>query len=267
MISKISDIDVAELRPMWRPRPSSAHKGTMGHAMLVVGSRGMAGAAILSAEACLRSGLGKLTVLTPEENRQILQIAVPEAIITSQWPPQAFNAIGIGPGLGKDGDAVRKCLAIRDIPLVFDADAINVLAQEREWHGEIPPSTILTPHPLEAKRLTGSRDPEGVSAFAVRHRVFVVLKGHPTHVCTPEGEVLRLRVGNPGMATAGSGDVLTGIITGLLAQGYTPREASLLGVWLHGAAGDFSADEMGENCMLARDIIRHLPEAFGLLKT
>ena len=265
MISQIRDIEVAELRQMWRPRSPFAHKGTMGHALLIAGSRGMAGAAILASEACLRSGIGKLSILTPEDNRQILQITVPEAIVKTDCDLQGFNALGIGPGIGLDMDRVKRCLEVQGTPMVFDADALNILAKEAQWQDLIPMGSILTPHPLEAERLTGSRLLEDIAQYAIRHKIFIVLKGHPTHVCTPQGEILRLRVGNAGMATAGSGDVLTGIITGLLAQGYTPCEAALLGTWIHGTAGDFSADEMGENCMLARDIIRHMPAAFRKL--
>ena len=266
MIPQIRDIEAAELRQMWRPRSPFAHKGTMGHALLVVGCRGMAGAAVLCSEACLRSGIGKLSVLTPEENRQILQITIPEAIVKTDRNLQGYNAIGAGPGLGGDACAVHDCLLTHDTPLVLDADALNILAAHAEWQDLIPEGSILTPHPLEAERLTGSRELKEVLDYAIRRRVFVVLKGHPTYVCTPQGEALRFNVGNAGMATAGSGDVLTGIITGLRTQGYTSYEAALLGVWLHGTAGDHAADEMGENCMLARDIIRHLPEAFKDLK-
>ena len=141
-----------------------------------------------------------------------------------------------------------------------------MLAQKREWQEDIPKDSILTPHPLEAERLIGGHELSDVVAYAQKRQVFVILKGHPTHVCTPTGEVYRLCVGNSGMATAGSGDVLTGIITGLLAQGHAPREAALLGVWLHGTAGDSAADELGEHSMLARDIIRHLPDAFRQLE-
>ena len=262
---------------MLRPRPADGHKGTFGHALLVTGSEGMAGAAILCAEACLRSGAGKLTVRTPEANRVILQVAVPEAILLcddgfakdASTPLPHFEAVGIGPGIGKEERAchtldvlLRTCQS----PMVLDADALNILAARPEWQALLPPHTILTPHPGEAMRLIGSTDVEDVSAYAQRHQVCVVLKGHPTHVCTPDGQVYCLPVGNSGMATAGSGDVLTGLVTGLLAQGYAPRHASLLGVWLHATAGDFAAQRLGEECMLARDIVRHLPEAFGQFK-
>lgn len=250
---------------MLRPRPADGHKGTFGHALLVAGSKGMAGAAILSAEACLRSGIGKLSVLTAEDNRIILQIAVPEAILNIQ-SPNIYDAIGIGPGIGLDSQLVRQYLALGERHMVMDADALNIMAQEKDLQALIPKYSILTPHPGEASRLIGSSQLEDVSQYAQEHQVFVVLKGHPTHVCSPEGIIYKMNVGNSGMATAGSGDVLTGLITGLLAQGYEPLEATLLGVWLHGAAGDSAACEMGEHSMLARDIIKHLPNAFKRLK-
>ena len=265
MIRKICTED---LRKMLRPRPADGHKGTFGHALLVSGAKGMAGAAILASEACLRSGIGKLSILTAEENREILQIAVPEAIVVAvNSLQQSFDAVGIGPGLGMNYDLLRHCLQHKSMPLAIDADALNMLAAQPKLQVDIPPKSILTPHPKEAERLVGRSDLDDVAEWARTHGVYVVLKGHPTHVCTPEGDAYLMEVGNSGMATAGSGDVLTGIVTGLLAQGYTPFEAAILGVWLHGTAGDCSADEMGENCMLARDIIHHLSNAFKKLKT
>ena len=262
-MTKLHTIDGTDVQQMWRPRPKDGHKGTFGHALLVVGSKGMAGAAILAAEACLRSGIGKLSICSAEENRSILQICIPEAILTNEVN-NSYQAIGIGPGLGMNGNMLQTCLQL-ERPLVIDADAINLLSQKPEWLNRVAANSIFTPHAKEAQRLMGSDRLKEVATFAVNRKVIVVLKGHPTHVCCPDGNVYRLEVGNSGMATAGSGDVLTGIITGLLAQGYQPREAAIMGVWLHGTAGDSSADEMGENCMLARDIIRHLPHAFRKL--
>lgn len=268
MNGQIEDIDVSDLRKMLRSRPAGGHKGTFGHALLVAGSQGMAGAAILSAEACLRSGIGKLSIQTVEANRVILQISVPEAILKMDADfGHAYDAVGVGPGLGRDFALLHACLHEVEAPAVYDADALNMLAERREWQTDIPANSILTPHPLEAERLTGSRELGCVSAYAQKQGVIVVLKGHPTHVCLPTDSVFRLAVGNNGMGTAGSGDVLTGIITGLLAQGHAPHEAALLGVWLHGTAGDYAAHELTEHCMLARDIIRHLPDAFRALNT
>ena len=263
MKSKFQNIEHKDVRLMLRPRPADGHKGTFGHAALIVGSQGMAGAAILAAEACLRSGIGKLSICTPEANRFILQTTVPEAIIVERYNGNNhYDAVGIGPGIGFNPGLLYDCLIQTEHSIVLDADALNILGNDPDMLELVPPQSIMTPHPLEAQRMIGSSDVKDVASFAAEQHVYVVLKGHPTHICTPEGHVLEINVGNSGMATAGSGDVLTGIITGLRAQGYTPYEAAMLGVHLHGLAGDYAAKELGEHSMLARDIIRHLPAAF-----
>lgn len=265
-------------------RTRFVHKGQMGHALLVAGSQGMAGAAVLSALSTLRSGVGKLTVLTPEVNRPILQVAVPEAIVSPSEQiheygqiVSGFTAIGVGPGIGTDDDAADTVLFYlrqvhsEQIPLVLDADALNVLAQHPEWIQQIPPGTILTPHRREMERLLGmvcnsfqliqkARD------LAMRQRICIVLKGAYTQVISPDGMTTLNSTGNPGMATAGSGDVLTGIILGLFARGYTSSDAARLGVYLHGLAGDKAAEELGEESLIASDITRFLPHAFKRLK-
>ncbi len=275
-----------DISGMFRTRPSDAHKGSMGHALLAVGSQGMAGAALLSARACMRSGAGKLTVLTPECNRLILQLGVPEAIVkgcesvrgrslaVSGSELTGFQAIGIGPGLGQSREAgtlVESVLGQASAPLVMDADALNLLGDHPKWWKMVPPQTILTPHPGEVARLTGAwTDRED----CVRHcqrlaqdkRVVVVCKGHPTVICFSNGDVALNETGNPGMATAGAGDVLTGIITALLARGYSPREAARMGVWLHGMAGDLAAEELGQESMVAGDLVSHLAGAFKTIR-
>lgn len=266
-----------------RTRPDDAHKGTMGHALLVAGSKGMAGAAILGAKSCLHSGVGKLTIHTPGANNVILQCSVPEAILrldadeahlAEDIPTDVFQAVGIGPGIGTDeatSEAVRRYLAKCNVPMVLDADALNIISHHPGWDKLIPAQTIITPHVGEFARLTHPCDKpeerlELAQAYAREHRIYIVLKGHPTQVCSPDGEVLCCPYGNPGMATPGSGDVLTGLITGLLAQGYTPREAALLGVWLHARSGDFAAQRLGEEYMLAGNIVTHLSPAFRELR-
>lgn len=260
-------------------RPADAHKGTMGHALLVAGSRGMAGAAILSARSCLHSGIGKLTVHTPGANNVILQCSVPEAILhpdpddahLSQYTPtDKFQAVGIGPGIGTDettAEALHRYLTNCKAPMVLDADALNIIASHPGWDNLIPAQTIITPHVGEFGRLTHPCDSpeerlELAQTYAREHHIYVVLKGHPSQICSPDGEVLSCPYGNSGMATPGSGDVLTGLVTGLLAQGYPPREASILGVWLHARSGDFAAQRLGEEYMLAGDIVTHLSPAF-----
>jgi len=260
------------------PRPAFAHKGTMGHALLVTGSEGMAGAAILSATSCLRSGIGKLTLCTAEVNGPILQTAVPEAVLYTgpekQLPLHTFNAIGIGPGLGQDkraAELLRRVVSEAKGPLVIDADALNLLALHPDWLHHLPQGSLLTPHPGEMDRLVGEctssheRLHKAIQ-LATDNQLYVILKGHYTAICSPEGRVAFCPAGNAGMATAGSGDVLTGILAGLLAQGYTPSETAQIGVWLHATAGDSAADELTENCLLARDIIQHLPSAFKKLQ-
>lgn len=272
-----------EIRALIRRRPLFAHKGTMGHALLVAGSRGMTGAAILASRAALRAGVGKLTVHIPHSCLDIMQTTVPEAIVdvdidanitTTAVETYAYQAVGIGPGIGRHGHtaaALHGYIKHHEGPLVLDADAINILAANSDWIASIPADSILTPHPAEFDRLAGhSRTTfermNRARDFAVNNHLFVVLKGHYTQICTPTGDVLINPTGNPGMATAGSGDVLTGIITALLAQGYLPIEAAQLGVYLHGLAGDIAADELSEESLIASDIINFLPTAFKRVK-
>ncbi len=273
-----------DVRALILPREDFAHKGTMGHALLVAGSRGMAGAAILASRACLRSGAGKLTVHTPKANCDILQISVPEAVVQLDMEDEyfseavstdEFDAIGIGPGLGQlEGTAIaliaqlRKCHA----PVVADADALNILGSHQAWMQQLPKDMILTPHPKEFDLLCGQRctdDYERLTKareMAQRLHVYIILKGHYSALCSPDGNVVFNKTGNSGMATAGSGDVLTGIITGLLARGYNQMSACRLGMYLHGLAGDIAAKTMGKECLIASDIIQCLPEAFGVLE-
>ncbi len=273
-----------EMRRMLRPRPLFAHKGMLGHALLMTGSYGMAGAAILAARACLRSGVGKLTVHTPARNLPLLQTTVPEAIvlpdaheeIISLTPDTgSFQAVGVGPGVGTDeatAQAFYHLLRQQVEPLVVDADALRLLAAHPEWMPCLPADSILTPHPGELEALVGKCTDSydrlcRARQLAGQWHLYIIVKGHYTQICTPSGDVLFNPTGNPGMATAGSGDVLTGLLTGLLAQGHTPHEAACLGVWLHGAAGDIAAARLGQECMLAGDLINALPEAFRTLKS
>lgn len=268
-----------------RPRASFSHKGTYGHALLIAGSRGKAGAAVLAARSCLRSGAGLLTVHTPQRGEPTLQVAVPEAMLSldqhsnhfSIAPETApYTAIGIGPGLGQNLETVHAfeqlLLHTAGKPMVIDADALNILSVNPEFYEKIPAGSILTPHPGEFDRLAGESFRtayarlEKARAFAAEKNLLVVLKGHHTAVCFPSGEVCFNSSGNPGMATAGSGDVLTGILLGLLAQGYSAHEAALLGVYLHGAAGDIAAASSSEESLIAGDITENLGQAYRRLK-
>ncbi len=276
------------------PRGADAHKGSMGHALLVVGSYGMAGAAVLAARACLRSGAGKVTVHTPHRNNDIIQIAVPEAIVshdidgqhlTQALATDAHNAIGIGCGIGQHADtaAALHALLSSRLPIVIDADGLNILAANKEWLQQLPAGTILTPHVGEFERLAGRRFGGGSEAteadrqraagarltaavsMARRYKIHILLKGHHSALCLPNGRALLNTTGNAGMATAGSGDVLTGIITALLARGYKAEDACVIGMYAHGMAGDLAASDLGQEGLVASDIVTYLPLALRAL--
>ena len=275
--------DLPTIKPLLRSRDQYGNKGTFGHGLLIAGSYGMAGAAILAAKACLRSGIGKLTVHTPKTNNAILQQAIPEAVIhhdeenyffTTSIRTDSFNAMAIGPGLGEKKDtaiAFIGQLSHSKIPTIIDADGLNILAGHKGWIPQIPKDTILTPHPKEFSRLFG----ESESAFdmlikareeAIRSHLFIILKGHYTAICCSDGDICFNTTGNSGMATAGTGDVLTGILLALLSQGYPQKDACRLGVYIHGLAGDLAAEELGEEGMIASDVIKYIPYAFKKLK-
>ncbi len=258
-------------------RPKFAHKGLFGHALIVGGSYGKIGAAVLASKACLRAGTGLLTIHVPSCGIPILQTAVPEAMVdaddnerlTSSLYTElnSYDAIGAGPGIGTAPETQRvlhRLVTTTTSPLVLDADALNILSGNKEWIKQMPANTILTPHAREFDRLVEQSFASGFERvsvareFAMQHQLIVVLKGAHTATCSPSGEVFFNTSGNPGMATAGSGDVLTGIITGLLAQKYVPLEAALLGVFIHGRAGDQAALTYGQDALIASDIIENL---------
>ncbi|MDR1981883.1 MAG: NAD(P)H-hydrate dehydratase [Tannerellaceae bacterium] len=265
------------------PRDRFAHKGTFGHALLIAGSRGKMGASLLAAKSCLRMGAGLLTVHIPQCGEQILQTAFPEAMVSlddhQEWftsVPESSNytAIGIGPGLGQSpvsATALEGLLQIIRKPVVLDADALNIIASNKEWLSLIPPRSILTPHPKEFDRLAGESSCGyerllKAQSFAAEHMLYIVLKGAYTAICTPEGKMYFNGSGNPGMATAGSGDVLTGMILGLLAQGYEPEKAAVAAVFIHGTAGDLAAVFHSEESLIASDVIDMIGKAFKQLK-
>lgn len=257
------------------PRREDGHKGTFGHALLVAGCYGMAGAGILAGRGCMRSGVGKLTMHIPRLNNDIMQLALPEAILhhdisTTHWTsspisshsPITYNAVGIGPGIGQENDTAEALHQVlhrfyqEPLPMVVDADALNLLAQHPSWFALLPQDTIITPHPLEYRRL--------VEAGINTDNVILILKGHFTTITMPgkQKEQYVCPFGNDGMGTAGSGDVLTGIILGLLAQGYSPKDAALLGVSLHAISGDIAAEQLGRHSLIASDLVEYLPKAF-----
>lgn len=267
------------IQEIYQPRKKFSHKGTFGHALLMVGSRGMIGAAVLSAKACLRSGVGLLSVHSVNQAREVLQTSVPEAIFLSDSHSKSltevvdlhrFSAVGIGCGIGKDNltaMVVKQTLEMYGKPLVLDADALNIIASYQNWLNAIPPLSILTPHPKEFERLFGKTNNDFERLELLRKKsqqlnIIILLKGAHTAIALPDGSVFFNSTGNAGMATAGSGDVLTGIITGLLAQGYTPQNAAILGVWLHGKAGDLAANDIGLESIIASDLIDYLGKTF-----
>lgn len=265
------------------PRRKIAHKGNFGHALILAGSYGKMGAAVLSSKACLRTGVGLLTTHVPKCGLTVLQTSIPEAMCStsdenefiSDLPNiENFEAIGVGPGIGTEKqtqNVLKLLIQNTKIPLVLDADALNILSENKTWLAFLPESSILTPHPKEFERLVGKweHDEERLKLqvdFSVKNKVIVVLKGANTSISMPNGKTYFNSSGNPGMATAGAGDVLTGIITSLVAQGYLPEDAAILGVYLHGVAGDVAAENLGEEALIASDIIEHLPQAYGWLK-
>lgn len=273
-----------EIRSLLQPRDDFAHKGSMGNTLLIAGSYGMSGAAILASKACLRSGAGKVTVHTPKRNYDIMQISVPEAVLQMDMEETIFSepvdtayyqAVGIGPGLGtNETTAISLIAQIRRTvcPMVIDADAINILASHRAWMQQLPKNIVLTPHPKELDRLAGNISSNGYERLsracelAERLQAYIILKGHYSALCLPNGHVEFNSTGNSGMATAGSGDVLTGIITALLARGYRHVNACRIGMYLHGLAGDLAAKDLGKESLIASDIINYLPKAFKRLE-
>ena len=277
--SAYSILEESEVRSLIKPRKRFAHKGTFGHGLLIAGSYGMAGASILSAKACLKSGIGLLTVHVPIHNHDLLQVTVPEAIVHTDIQERYFaqpthlnkySALAIGPGLGREEDtalAMMEQIQGSNLPIVLDADAINILSTHRNWLSRLPKRCILTPHLGELERLIGKcldtyERLIKVKELASYLQSYIIVKGAWTCIVTPEGNFHFNPTGNPGMATGGSGDVLTGILLGLLAQGYSREEACKLGVYIHGMAGDIAAEEKTEISMTANDIVEALPIAW-----
>lgn len=273
-------LEESDIRSRLLHRDDFAHKGSMGNALLIAGSYGMSGAAILASRACLRSGVGKVTVHTPRKNYGIMQVSVPEAVLhmdheetyfSESVDSDDFDALGIGPGLGQqENTAIAFITQLKraQCPVVVDADGLNILANHRAWITQLPKGIILTPHPKEFDRLSSS---PSNGSYERLHRAqemaqslhaYIILKGHYSALCMPNGHVVFNPTGNSGMATAGSGDVLTGIITALLARGYRRADACVVGMYIHGLAGDLAAKDLGKESLVAGDIVRYLPKAF-----
>ncbi len=280
--SEYEYVEVSELHKLHGKREKFSHKGTYGHALLLAGSKGKMGAAQLAASACLRSGGGLLTAHVPICGLDIMQVGVKEAMCTVDSNSDycidlpnlgPFNAIGFGPGIGTEKDTanvLKRLLQDAKAKLVIDADGLNILAENKTWLNFLPKGTILTPHPKEFERLAGSwgnsfERVELQRAFSQKYGVIVVFKGAHTCITTPAGQIFFNSSGHPGMATAGSGDVLTGIILGLLSQSNAPETAAVLGVWLHGAAADAALEKETTETLIAGDIIDNLNKAYEQL--
>ena len=260
-----------------------AHKGVFGHAFLIAGSKGKMGAAILASKACLRSGAGLLTAHIPACGEIILQTAFPEAMIEIDKAHNHiseisnlsyYDVIAVGPGIGQNSETaalLSKLFHTATQPLILDADALNLMAKNKDLLNALPAGSILTPHPKEFDRLAGnSRNSyerlQKARELASQLKSYIILKGAYTAICTPEKNVYFNSTGNPGMATAGSGDVLTGMLLGLMAQSYSPLHAACTGVYLHGLAGDIGTAEIAEESLIASDIIRYIHSAFRTIR-
>ena len=271
------------MRTKLTTRTRADHKGTFGHALLVAGSFGKMGAAVIAARAVLRSGAGLVTCHVPRSGYEIMQISFPEAMcsvdahryhFTEIGPMDVYRAVGIGPGLGKadlTAKALENLLRRYERPMVLDADALNIVAEHPQLLDLIPKQSILTPHPKEFERLFGSTADSFarwrvLSEMARSRGLIILVKTAYTSIGAPDGRIYLNTTGNPGMGTAGTGDALTGILTGLLAQGYAPLEAAKLGVYLHGLAGDIAAEVLTQEFLLAEDVVNHLGAAYRRLR-
>ncbi|MDB3907306.1 NAD(P)H-hydrate dehydratase [Crocinitomicaceae bacterium] len=269
-------IDKNTIQSLLKPRSAHSHKGTYGHAGLICGSKGMMGAAVLATSACLRSGAGLTTIMVPEVGYSILQSTCPEAMyltigndhINAVPDMKKYSSIGVGPGIGQNISTKHVLLDVvrnANVPMVIDADALNLLSESDLT--QLPKGSVLTPHPKEFERLFGAtrnshEQLERLREKALNYKLIILLKGRHSSIALPDGNVYFNSSGNPGMAKGGSGDVLTGLLTGLIARGYSSENAALIGCYLHGLAGDLCAKDIGMEAMKALDLIDYLPKAF-----
>jgi hydroxyethylthiazole kinase-like uncharacterized protein yjeF len=261
------------IKSLLKPRDANSHKGDYGHSLLIVGSEGKMGAAVIAARACLRTGTGLLTVSVPKEEKVILQIAIPEAMVAMRENMglhlSSFMAIGIGSGIGFSDDVsqiLNFVMTEYKKPIVIDADALNIISINKNLIEKIPADSIITPHPKEFDRLFGPHENtddriKTAIKMAKKYNIVIVLKGANTLV-THNGESFINTNGNPGLAKGGSGDALTGMLTALLSQGYAPIDAAKIGVYLHGLAADFALEKQSTESMLITDVIEYLGAAF-----
>lgn len=274
--------DQNEALLLYRSRVQHSYKNTYGHALLLAGSEGKYGAAILAARAVMRSGAGLLTVHASGSGMVPLQNSVPEAMVSvdphQKWIsslPQlnGVKAVGMGPGIGKEAETIqvlKNLIQNSGLPQVLDADALNILAENPTWLAFLPKDTILTPHIGEFKRLLGKKQLnqnylEELRQLALKNGLTIVLKDSTTAIASPNGTLHFINSGSPALATAGSGDVLTGIILGLLSQGYPAFQAALLGSWIHGTAGNIAGIKLSLESVVASDVIEEIPSVFKVL--
>ncbi len=272
-------IDNKFFQSLLLPRSKFAHKGNFGHALLLAGSYGKMGAAVLAAKACMRSGAGLLSVHVPECGYPIIQNSVPEAMVSvdendkyiTELPELSlFNAIAIGPGIAKNiqtQKTIKFLIQNSPVPLIIDADALNILSENKTWLAFLPKDSILTPHPKEFDRMFGKPENDFhrlllQKEYSIKYHCYIIYKGANSTISTPDGKLFFNSSGNPGMATGGSGDVLTGIILGLKARGYSSLDSAIIGTYLHGLAGDIAKSYKGEESLIAGDIVNAIPEAF-----
>ncbi|SHG10703.1 yjeF C-terminal region, hydroxyethylthiazole kinase-related [Flavobacterium fluvii] len=271
-------IDKSEILKRYKPIYAKTHKGIQGHALIIGGSYGKIGAVTLSSRACLKTGCGLVTVFIPRCGYKIVQSAYPEVMVLTDISVKYITrivfdfvpqAIGIGPGIGQDIEthtALHRFVKTNEIPLVIDADALNILSQNKQWMSFLPEKTILTPHQKELERLIGKWDSdaekiEKTIAFSKQNNLVIVMKGAPTKIFDGD-TIYENTTGNAALATAGTGDVLTGMITSLLAQSYEPIDAAIIGVYLHGLTADIALPETGYQAFLASDSIDHIGKAY-----
>jgi NAD(P)H-hydrate epimerase len=273
-------LDLEAARSLYKPRDPFSNKGSFGHALLIAGSYGKIGAALMAAKACLTSGAGLLTVHLPACGYTIMQTALPEAMVSVDGGSRQitkipgdlkpYRVVGIGPGIGT-GEATRtmikKLIKTFPGPLVLDADALNIISRDKKLFEKVPPNSILTPHPKEFDRLFGPSEENGrrfalALSQAKKYRIILVLKGHYTGIFCPDGNIYLNTSGHAGMAKGGSGDVLTGMVMAMLAQAYPPSEAAQLAVFLHGFAGDIASALYSEEAMLPTDLISCIGKGF-----
>ena len=272
-------VEEKDIRNLRKKRTDFSHKGNFGHALLIAGSYGKIGAAVLSTKACLKTGAGLVTAAVPNCGTTILQTTIPEVMLIPDESEKTvsnvkdftlYSSIGIGPGIGKAEETsrlVKSLIQNYTSPIVFDADALNLLAENKTWLSFLPIGCILTPHLGEFNRLVGKWSDsfechQFQLDFSKKYRCYVILKGHYTSITCPDGTAYFNPTGNPGMATAGSGDVLTGMLTALLSMSYSSRDAAIIGVYLHGLAGNLAADKNSQEAMIASDIIENIGKAY-----